>query len=57
MITPDALHQLLKEDREWLLKQPRTLERDHIDLLLTWCMLNIVEFSDLCRQLSKEESK
>jgi len=57
VITPDALHQLLKEDREWLLKQPRTLERDHIDLLLTWCMLNIVEFSDLCRQLSKEESK
>ncbi len=32
--------QLLREDLEWLLKQPRTLERDHIEYLLRWMLIN-----------------
>ena len=35
-ITVTAFHQLLIEDVEWLTKQPRSLERDHIFLLLNW---------------------
>lgn len=29
-----AFNQLIDEDLEWLLKQPRTLERDHIEAVL-----------------------
>lgn len=31
-----AYEQLLREDLDWLLKQPRTLERDHIADVLRW---------------------
>ena len=31
-----AYQQLFDEDIEWLLKQPRTLERDHIVECLRW---------------------
>lgn len=27
---------LIQEDIEWLMKQPRTLERDHIKMILKW---------------------
>lgn len=30
----DAYEQIIKEDIDWLMKQPRTLERDHIQLVL-----------------------
>ena len=29
-----AFSQLLAEDLDWLLRQPRTLERDHIEMVL-----------------------
>lgn len=35
-----AYEQLLREDLEWLLAQPRTLERDHIADLLRWSLRN-----------------
>lgn len=31
-----AYKQLLEENIEWLLKQERTLERDHIEVVLKW---------------------
>ena len=31
-----AYKQLIDEDIEWLKKQPRSLERDHIEVILTW---------------------
>lgn len=31
-----AYVKLIKEDLEWLLQQPRTLERDHIEDVLNW---------------------
>lgn len=33
-LTRHAYEKLIQENREWLAKQPRTLERDHIDLIL-----------------------
>ena len=30
MVNREAYQKLIDEDVEWLLKQPRTLERDHI---------------------------
>ncbi len=36
----EALRKLLAEDKEWLLKQPRTLERDHIAVGLDWLHKN-----------------
>lgn len=35
LISPESMLKLLNEDKEWLLKQERSLERDHIE-----CMLN-----------------
>lgn len=35
-----AYEQLLREDLEWLLNQPRTLERDHIESWLRWLIKN-----------------
>jgi hypothetical protein len=34
-LTTQEYQKLLKEDIEWLLKQPRSLERDHIHNLLS----------------------
>lgn len=31
-----AWQRLIDDDIEWLLKQPRTLERDHIEHLILW---------------------
>ena len=33
-LTRAAYEQLIAEDLDWLLKQPRTLERDHIALIV-----------------------
>jgi hypothetical protein len=33
-LTKAAYEQLIAEDLEWLLKQPRTLERDHIESIV-----------------------
>lgn len=33
-LSRQAYAQLIQEDIDWLLKQPRTLERDHIILIL-----------------------
>lgn len=33
-LNDDAIIKLLKEDIIWLLKQPRDLERDHIEIIL-----------------------
>lgn len=33
-LTLEYYRRLLTENIEWLMKQPRTLERDHIELLL-----------------------
>lgn len=35
LISPESMLKLLNEDKEWLLKQEKSLERDHIE-----CMLN-----------------
>ena len=34
ILTCDTYIRLLQEDLDWLLKQPRTLERDHIEALI-----------------------
>jgi len=39
-MTADALRKLLTEDKEWLLRQPRTLEREHIAVGLDWLHKN-----------------
>lgn len=33
-----ALQQLIDEDLAWLREQPRSLERDHIEVHLEWAM-------------------
>ena len=34
MVNREAYQKLIDEDIEWLLKQPRSLERDHIAIVL-----------------------
>ena len=34
ILNAEALRKLLDGDLEWLLKQPRTLERDHIEIIV-----------------------
>jgi len=34
VLNQSGFQQLIDENREWLGKQPRTLERDHIDMIL-----------------------
>lgn len=34
LISPESYIKLLNEDLNWLLKQPRDLERDHIEAIL-----------------------
>lgn len=36
VINAPAYKKLVDENLEWLLSQPRTLERDHIELILRW---------------------
>lgn len=36
VINAPAYKRLVDENIEWLLSQPRTLERDHIELILRW---------------------
>ncbi len=35
-INSTAYRKLIDENIEWLLSQPRTLERDHIEIVLRW---------------------
>jgi len=35
-LNADAYRKLVREDIEWLLRQPQTLERDHIQQILEW---------------------
>lgn len=37
-LNSEAYRKLIREDLDWLLKQPRTLERDHIQHILEWQM-------------------
>lgn len=34
MMCEESFRSLIKQDIEWLLKQPKTLERDHIETIL-----------------------
>ena len=34
LISPEAYKRLLQEDLDWLLKQPKSLEKDHIEAIL-----------------------
>lgn len=34
LISPESILKLLNEDKEWLLKQERSLERDHIECII-----------------------
>lgn len=34
LISPEAVKKLLQGDLDWLLNQPRDLERDHIEAIL-----------------------
>ena len=34
LISPEAYKRLLQEDLDWLLKQPESLEKDHIEAIL-----------------------
>lgn len=36
VINSPAYKKLIDENLEWLLKMPRTLERDHIEQVLRW---------------------
>ena len=39
-LNKEAYQQLINEDLEWLLEQPRTLERDHIESCMKWLLVN-----------------
>ena len=34
LISPEVYKRLLQEDLDWLLKQPESLEKDHIEAIL-----------------------
>lgn len=34
LISPESILRLLNKDKEWLLKQERSLERDHIECII-----------------------
>lgn len=34
LISPEAYKKLLQEDLDWLLQQPESLEKDHIEAIL-----------------------
>lgn len=36
-----AYEQLVREDLEWLRSQPRTLEREHIEMIVRWSVERI----------------
>jgi hypothetical protein len=38
VLNSEAYRKLIREDLDWLLRQPRTLERDHIQQILEWQM-------------------
>ncbi len=41
-----AYQRLVDEDLEWLLTQPRTLERDHIEQTLRWSISALYDGAD-----------
>lgn len=34
LISPEAYRKILQGDLDWLLKQPKSLEKDHIEVIL-----------------------
>ena len=34
LISPEAYKKILQEDLDWLLKQPKSLKKDHIEVIL-----------------------
>lgn len=55
----EALNKLYVEDLEWLLQQPRTLERDHIECAIKWFMNGAgdAESSERIAQLTEQPDK
>lgn len=46
IINADAYRKLIAGDVEWLLAQPRSLERDHIEVILRWQFENAAAVVD-----------
>lgn len=49
-LNPEAYRKLLEEDLKWLLQQPRTLERDHIEQAIAWEMKNAERILQIVRE-------
>lgn len=54
VINSPAYKKLIDENLEWLLKMPRTLERDHIEQVLRWHSQNAAVVTEFERK--KEEA-
>ena len=54
VINASAYRQLIDEDLEWLLSQPRTLERDHIEQILRWQHLHAKKVCEDARCRERE---
>lgn len=51
-----AYQQLFDEDLDWLLKQPRSLERDHIEQCLRWMRANRENVDDAHAEVRKRNA-
>jgi hypothetical protein len=56
-VNADTYRVLCREDLDWLMTTPRTLERDHIQVILEWHIRNAEHVVELCRKLDPEVSK
>lgn len=42
-LNTSAYHKLIRENIEWLMQQPRSLERDHIKLILDYHLSQTID--------------
>lgn len=57
IVNSAAYRQLVDEDLEWLRKQPRTLERDHIEVILKWHIEHASAVIKYVREQTKDDAK
>ena len=57
-LTEEAYQKLIDEDNDWLMKQPRTLERDHIADCLLWLRENrpqeMLDLIERCKEVCSQ---
>ena len=52
-----AYQELIDGNIEWLLKQPRSLERHHIEVCLVWCREHNYSITELTEQLEQAKAR